>query len=572
MEFDTSSRRPHYYPADLADGDGGGDDRGRGVISLRMAGKDAFFVGPDKLDWGPDDEEELARRDLERVAVGERTKRPDSGIDLFHKGVQRAFPIIILDSGDPIRSGRHSWLLPPKYSLASYTDSKKVDDYPTSNGASNGTANGGPEAPPTSTGGIHHPGRSRRPSVSANFAANGPPPRPSPLLPRRPHPHSHGGFLSPTSPNGPATAASVQEWVRFVVLCLLWYLSSAVTNNVGKMLLQSFRFPFTLTYVQFGFVAVLAMLSSKVWRGVGRIRNPSWDVFWMTLPLSVFQILGHLFSSLAISRVSVSFAHTIKALSPLFTVAIYRLFYGIGYANSVYASLAPLTAGVMLVMTNKLSFHFVGFICALISTIIFVLQNIVSKKLFIHSSSTSSRASTSSAGAAAASKKLDKLNLLFYSALGAFVMMFPLWFCVDGWGLLTGTHPDYDKRDSTVSMRVAVLFLVNGLTHFAQAVLAFWILSLVSPVTYSIASLVKRIFVICASIVYFGDGVTGLQALGIALTFIGLWMYDRAKSEVAHGEARMVEITERSSDRGGLPLSVRGTVEADGLMAGKADA
>ena len=70
-------------------------------------------------------------------------------------------------------------------------------------------------------------------------------------------------------------------------------------------------------------------------------------------------------------------------------------------------------------------------------------------------------------------------------------------------------------------------FLFNGTFHFLQNIMAFILLSLVSPVTYSVASLVKRIFVIVVSIVWFGNATTPLQAAGIALTFLGLYLYDR---------------------------------------------
>ncbi|KAJ3118204.1 suppressor of loss of ypt1 [Phlyctochytrium bullatum] len=375
--------------------------------------------------------------------------------------------------------------------------------------------------------------------------------------------------------NAAALAASgeTKGWVKFVVLCFLWYLSSAVTNNVGKQLLGLFNYPVTLTYFQFGIVAVLAFLSSKSSSGFGRIRKPTYDIFLTTAPLSVFQILGHVFSTMAISRVSVSFAHTIKALSPLFTVFVYRIFFRILYTSKVYVSLFPLTIGVMLVCSNKVTFQLIGFVFSLLSTIVFVAQNIFSKKLFIQSSSRH----TGSGQNPSAPKKLDKLNLLFYSALIAFVLMFPLWFYADGVRFLFGedddtmadgkphlsSHPNrhpasanVDPSDPAVRFQILILFAVNGMTHFAQAVFAFWILSLVSPVTYSIASLVKRIFVILASIVYFGENVSGVQAFGIALTFAGLWMYDRAKADIAHGEAQLVELTEKSEGKGGLPMSL----------------
>ena len=87
--------------------------------------------------------------------------------------------------------------------------------------------------------------------------------------------------------------------------------------------------------------------------------------------------------------------------------------------------------------------------------------------------------------------------------------------------------------------------------HFGQNWCAFTTLSLTSPVTYSIASLVKRIFVIVASILWFGQQVSFVQTIGILLTFIGLWMYQSAKQDVDRGESKIRE----KSLGGTLPTS-----------------
>ena len=52
-------------------------------------------------------------------------------------------------------------------------------------------------------------------------------------------------------------------------------------------------------------------------------------------------------------------------------------------------------------------------------------------------------------------------------------------------------------------------------------------MSMVSPVTYSVASLIKRVFVIVFAIVWFGKPMTKVQAFGFVLTFVGLYLYDR---------------------------------------------
>ena len=136
--------------------------------------------------------------------------------------------------------------------------------------------------------------------------------------------------------------------------------------------------------------------------------------------------------------------------------------------------------------------------------------------------------------------------MLFLSSLLAFVLMSPVWIYSEGWTLLVSDIPG-------PSYFIISLFFLNGVTNFSQSLIAFWVLSLVSPITYSIASLVKRIFVILLSIVYFKDTVRAAQGVGIALTFLGLYLYDDAKRDVARGDAKVAIIQERESET--LPLT-----------------
>ncbi|KAI8906763.1 triose-phosphate transporter family-domain-containing protein [Gorgonomyces haynaldii] len=308
--------------------------------------------------------------------------------------------------------------------------------------------------------------------------------------------------------------------LRFYLLCFLWYSCSAVTNNISKEIMAH-KIPITLTWIQFGFVSCFSMLYAQGLLNYGKIREPSRAVIGNTLPLGLFQIFGHYFTSTALAFVPVSFAHTIKALSPLFTVLAYRIFYQVRYSKQVYFSLLPLTSGVMLVCATNLKFHSVGFIFALASMFTFVSQNIVCKQLF-----------KSHGDSVANQVKLDKLNLLFYPSTMAFVLMTPFW-------LYSEAH----LVPKWFTYHTLFLFILNGISHFLQNVLAFTILSHVSPVTYSIASLVKRIFVITASILYFGDPVSFVQGSGISLTFFGLWLYNEARRDVGNKD----HIQERKS-------------------------
>src|SRR6516162_656643 len=127
----------------------------------------------------------------------------------------------------------------------------------------------------------------------------------------------------------------------------MWYWSSALTNTSSKSILMAFDKPATLTLVQFAFVSSYCMLFSWLASAFPRlrtaipalkhpIRKPSLDVIQTTLPLALFQLGGHLLSSSATSKMPVSLVHTIKGLSPLFTVLAYRILYDIRYPRATY--------------------------------------------------------------------------------------------------------------------------------------------------------------------------------------------------------------------------------------------
>lgn len=58
--------------------------------------------------------------------------------------------------------------------------------------------------------------------------------------------------------------------------------------------------------------------------------------------------------------------------------------------------------------------------------------------------------------------------------------------------------------------------------------MAFTLLSIVSPVTYSVANTLKRVFVIVVSILYFQNPVTMSNAIGIVIALTGIFLYNRA--------------------------------------------
>lgn len=338
-----------------------------------------------------------------------------------------------------------------------------------------------------------------------------------------------------------------------------------MTNTSSKSILTAFPNPITLSFIQFAFVsfwcvffAYLAHVFPSVRIALPAlrygIRYPSREVIATTLPLALFQLGGHILSATAIEKIPVSLVHTIKGLSPLFTVLAYRVVFNIRYTKATYLSLIPLTLGVVLACSVELSGNLLGILCAFGGALVFVTQNIFSKTLFIEAA----RAEADGPAALSQSRKLDKLNLLCYCSGLAFLLTAPIWLWTDGLPLILSflQHASdpllsrTPKKHTTVYLPLEFFF--NGIFHFAQNILAFILLSLVSPVTYSVASLIKRVFVIVVAIVWFGNKTTPVQAAGIALTFLGLYLYDRTSD--ASKADRRAKIEGLRGDAPLLPL------------------
>lgn len=321
-----------------------------------------------------------------------------------------------------------------------------------------------------------------------------------------------------------------------------------LANTSAGQILKTFSKPVTLTVIQFAFVSswclLLSWLSSvfpALKDHVPALRNgiqrPTREIIRCTLPLTVFMIAGHILTSDAMSRIPVSLVHTIKGLSPLFTVFAQRVFNRIHYHYATYLSLIPLTLGVVLACSTQFSNNLLGLFSAFLSTILFVTQNIISKKLF------NQAAAAEQDIGPLKSRKPDKLNLLCYSSVLALAFTLPIWLWSEGFGiisdLLHDASIDLNKSHDTFDHgRLLLEYVFNGTFHFAQSLVAFTLLSMVSPVTYSVASLIKRVFVICFAIIWFGNQISSIQGVGIAMTFLGLYLYDRTSSQALRAEKR----------------------------------
>lgn len=301
-------------------------------------------------------------------------------------------------------------------------------------------------------------------------------------------------------------AAFRKEILKIFGLCVVWYSCSSGNGVVGKTILNDFPYPLTLTLCQLITVTFLSGPLFYVWR----IR-PKSDIPWqyyckMLIPLALGKLVASVTSHISIWKVPVSYAHTVKATMPLFTVVLSRIITGEVQTTKVYSSLIPIIVGVLIATATELSFDMIGLVSALAATAGFSLQHIFSKKVLQESG-------------------IHHLWLLYTLAKIALMMCLPLWFIFDVRKMMNDTN----LLQNTDPFVLLFLLAVDGFLNFIQNVIAFSVLSLVSPLTYSVCSTTKRILVITVSLLFMKNPITMYNFLGMIFAILGVGLYNKAK-------------------------------------------
>lgn len=313
--------------------------------------------------------------------------------------------------------------------------------------------------------------------------------------------------------------------IRVVVLCLLWYITSAANNVIGKLLLQSFPYPITVTIVQLLSISIYSVPALRFISGAKRQPILDWNYYIkIIIPLAFGKFFASVSSHISLWAVPVSYAHTVKASMPLFVVVLSRVILGEKQTTKIYLSLVPIIVGIFIATISELDFNIIGLISALFSIFVFSLQNIFSKKVLRETS-------------------LHHLKLLHLLARLALLMFIPVWFWHDFLDIV------YSESSTTVDgWTIGLLLFLDGLANFMQNVIAFTVLSLVTPLTYSVCNASKRIAVITFSIIMLKNPVTPLNVLGMSVAIFGVFYYNKAKYDSIEEEKRKPILPYTKSD------------------------
>ncbi|XP_061192582.1 solute carrier family 35 member E1 homolog [Saccostrea echinata] len=295
------------------------------------------------------------------------------------------------------------------------------------------------------------------------------------------------------------------ETLKFIMVCLMWYICSAGGNIIGKLVLNEFPYPVTVTMTQL--ISISVYMEPIFWflqtPNTGNI--PRSYYYKLILPLAFGKFFSSVSSHISIWKSSVSYAHTVKATLPLFTVVLSRVLLGETQTLPVYLSIVPIIVGVIVATLTEVSFEALALLSALVATLGFSLQSIFSKKCLKDTG-------------------INHLRLLVLLSRIATIFFLPFWLLFDCRNIANSDV--FENTDVTKSL---LLLILDGLFYMLHNVFAFTVIAMVAPLSYSVANAMKRVVIISASLFLLRNPVTTANVVGMLVACFGVLCYNKAK-------------------------------------------
>lgn len=297
----------------------------------------------------------------------------------------------------------------------------------------------------------------------------------------------------------------------------LWYAFNAAFNVQNKIILNSFPYPWAVSWVQLA-SGVLFLL--PVWGFNLRTRpKVDWSLLLKFAPIAALHCSGHGLQVASMGAGSVFFTHVIKATEPLIGMLVVFLFTRKIAPWWVNVCLLPIVTGVAYAAGKPGSALDLSDLCgfasiaALISTVAFAIAKLLAKQLM--------------------SKDMKRERNLHaannYGVLtccSTAVLLIPCMLYEGGPALEA-----FRALDDPVSFARRLIFC--GFLYYGYNEMGFRVLDLLSPVSAAVCNSLKRVVILIAAVLFLGEHVTTRKVVGSAVAMAGVLLYSIAKARAA---------------------------------------
>lgn len=280
----------------------------------------------------------------------------------------------------------------------------------------------------------------------------------------------------------------------------LWFSTAVFGTIINKTLIQKFPYPITIT--------ALHLLAGIVFDAVITAHDKPRAAFtrksYVSIMPAAFCLIGSkVFTYISYGKVPASLTHTVKATSPIFSVLLCRYYLKTKVPSLAIAALVPIAVGVTLSSVTEINFEVWGFLAALVSTLIGVLQVTFTKKGMMK-------------------VEPNPIILHLHMSLLAIVVAVPIAVFAD----FRSIYQNYIVKDTFYTqLNLPQMLLMSMTVMYVQTMASLQVLSSVVAVTHQVSCTLKRLFVIICSILYFGNQVSIMNFVGITVAMCGFCCY-----------------------------------------------
>ncbi|GAY41777.1 hypothetical protein CUMW_062060 [Citrus unshiu] len=298
--------------------------------------------------------------------------------------------------------------------------------------------------------------------------------------------------------------ASLCTWsvFRSLLAILQWWVFNVTVIITNKWIFQKldFKFPLSVSCIHFICSSIGAYLVIKVLKLKPLITVESEDRWRRIFPMSVVFCINIVLGNVSLRYIPVSFMQTIKSFTPATTVVLQWLVWRKYFDWRIWASLVPIVGGILLTSVTELSFNMFGFCAALFGCLATSTKTILAESL-LHS------------------YKFDSINTVYYMAPFATMILSIPAVLLEGSGIMDwlSTHPS--------PWSACIIIFSSGVLAFCLNFSIFYVIHSTTAVTFNVAGNLKVAVAVLVSWLIFRNPISGMNAVGCAITLIGCTFY-----------------------------------------------
>ncbi|KAM4708600.1 solute carrier family 35 member E4 [Discoglossus pictus] len=310
-----------------------------------------------------------------------------------------------------------------------------------------------------------------------------------------------------------------------IAAILVWLVTGTTISSLNKWIFAIYNFRYPLLLSSLHMLTAILVDYPLIRFGLVKLRDEeelevtlSTKARFKVFLLSLTFCSSIAFGNLGLSCVQLSFAQMIYTTTPIFTLALSKVFLGTRHHILKYTAMVPICLGACFSIIGEVQFDQTGCFYLFASTFLRGLKSIQQSSLLKE-------------------EKIHSVTLLYLMSIPSFCILLMAAVLMEK-GVVWDTPPDCDNR-------LWFFILLSCLGSVLYNLASFFVITLTSAVTIHVLGNLNVVGNLVLSRVLFGSQLTVLSYVGIGLTLAGMFMYHNCDLIAQHfGTRQSTQVTE----------------------------